>query len=49
LKPLGPRVRVYGKAVWRSDRHPTSLIHSGYNSASPTLDTGSGTVLVQGE
>lgn len=49
LRPLGPRVRVYGKAVWRSDRHPTSLIHSGYNSASPTLDTGSGTVLVQGE
>ena len=49
LKPLGPRVRIYGKAVWRSDRHPTSLIYSGYNSASPTLDTGSGTVLVQGE
>jgi FkbM family methyltransferase len=49
LKPLGPRVRVYEKAVWRSDRHPTSLIHSGYNGAGHTLDTGSGTVLVQGE
>ena len=49
LKPLGPRVRVYEKAVWRSDRHPTSLIHSGYNGAGHTLATGSGTVLVHGE
>ena len=49
LEPLGPRVRVYEKAIWRSDRHPTSLIHSGYNRAGTTLDTGSGTVLVQCE
>jgi FkbM family methyltransferase len=42
-------VRIYQKAVWRSDRHAGPLLHSGYPEAERDVNTGGGTVLLSGE
>jgi FkbM family methyltransferase len=49
LQEFGKRVQLYQKAVWRSDRHPTALMHSGYEQSDGGVNTGGGTVLVQAQ
>lgn len=43
------RFKIQHKAVWRSDRHPTWLLHSGYAKSRTGLNTGGGTVLVEAQ
>jgi FkbM family methyltransferase len=45
LRQFGKRVRLFQKAVWRSDRPPGILLHSGYIEGESQVNTGGGTVL----
>ena len=49
LHPFRRSVRLTQKAVWRSDRHPGWLLHSGYSQTDDNVNTGGGTVLLQPE
>lgn len=49
LRPFRQRVRLHQKAVWRSDRHPGVLLHSGYSVDDFLVNTGGGTVLLPDE
>jgi FkbM family methyltransferase len=49
LRAFDARVRLRKLAVWRSDRHPESLLHSGYAEEGGEINTGAGTVLVEAQ
>lgn len=49
LHAFRKHVRLHRKAVWRSDRHPATLLHSGYSSCEHDVNTGGGTVLIASE